>query len=153
MIVQLQHSEISFIYAIASLRYHEMLLNDANKSNKKFTDKSFIDIIIDGTLSEYAYCKHYNLFFNIADLYQYDIMHKKSRIDIKSTRLKNGKLVTPIKDYNHVDYFVLAIVSDSCITFVGYIETAEFIKPDNIRELIKGKPCYCLEQNQLNKLQ
>lgn len=151
MIVNIEHTELSFLYSIASIRYHEMILNDPNKSAKKYTDKSIIDIIIDGVISEYAYCKHFNLFFNLADSNKYDILHKESYVDIKSTRYKKGRLLTPIKEYPNTDYFVLAVISNLSVEFVGYIHKSNFIAEENIKELIPNKPGYCVERDKLTK--
>ena len=123
------------------------------KDVKMGKDEDSVQIMVQGLVAEYAFCKKFNLFCDLSSEPRsgtYDIKSRDGkRIDIKSTRIKNGNLVRTLKENNDVDIYVLAIVhSFSDIHFVGWIEKENFIKPDNITDLGHGKT-YFLNKNYL----
>jgi hypothetical protein len=121
--------------------------------DQKFaSDKSGFEIDFDGCLSEYAFCKWKNIHFNLSfaddTAGQPDCIFKHLTIDIKSTRLKNGRLIVKLNP-RPMDMYVLAIVEDDyTIRFAGYSRSEDVKKEENIRNLGTGDS-YVLEQDQL----
>lgn len=148
MTIKLTESEVHFLRTIASTRSYFNRNN--NVVDQKFaSEKSGFEIDFDGCLSEYAFCKWHNITFSLADTPgQPDCVYKNLTIDIKSTRLKNGRLMVKLNAIP-VDMYVLAIVQDDyTIFFPGYIRSEDIKKQENIRNLGTGDS-YVLDQDQL----
>lgn len=151
MTINLTESEVHFLRTIASTRSYFSRKN--NVVDQKFaSDKSGFQIDFDGCLSEYAFCKWHNITFSLSfDNYtpgQPDCIYKNLTIDVKSTRLKSGRLVVKLNPAP-VDMYVLAIVQDDyTIFFPGYIRSEDLKKQENIRNLGTGDS-YVLDQDQL----
>lgn len=151
MTIKLNESEVHFLRTIASTR--SFFSRKRNVVDQKFaSDKSGYEIDFDGCLSEYAFCKWHNINFNLSfgddTAGQPDCIYKNLSIDIKSTRLKNGRLIVKLNAVP-VDMYVLAIVQDdNTIFFPGYIRSEDIKKDENIRNLGTGNS-YVLDQDQL----
>jgi len=148
MTINLTESEVHFLRTIASTRSYFNRKN--NVVDQKFaSEKSGFEIDFDGCLSEYAFCKWHNITFSLAySPGQPDCVYKNLTIDIKSTRLKNGRLMVKLNAIP-VDMYVLAIVqNDYTIFFPGYIRSEDIKKQENIRNLGTGDS-YVLDQDQL----
>ena len=104
--------------------------------------------------AEYAFAKLFNTFPDLGltprsgsadgviDGYAYDI---------KATHYKHGKLLATKKINNHVDMYVLAIVTEpNVVDFKGYLFKKDFIKESNLRDLGYGEG-YCVDQCDLKK--
>ena len=150
--VELLDTELAIIRMIAATR--TMTARSSNVKDAKMTSTSGLDIDFDGLMAEYAYCKHYNLFLGIDPAPRsgsYDCKHGQYRIDIKSTRYKNGRLVTTLKHNPDVDIYILAIIEGNTVEFVGYVKSEDLYQEENKKDLGRGIG-YCLEQEQLLKL-
>ena len=119
--------------------------------NNKVSELADHEIDIDGVMAEFAFCKHHNIFFDPTinpRSSSYDCFYKGKRIDIKSTRRQNGRLIKHIKHNSDVDVFVLAIIKENTVTFPGYC-TAKFLyQPENIKKIGYGDT-YVVEIDQL----
>jgi len=119
--------------------------------NNKVSELADHEIDIDGVMAEFAFCKHHNIFFDPTinpRSSTYDCFYKGKRIDIKSTRRQNGRLIKHIKHNSDVDVFVLAIIKENTVTFPGYC-TAKFLyQPENIKKIGYGDT-YVVEIDQL----
>ena len=107
----------------------------------------------DGVIAEMAFCKHWNIFFNpeaSPRKHTFDCLLREKRIDIKSTRIARGRLLATKKRNPDVDVFVLAIISDPSVSFVGYATADQLYRDENLIALGHGEG-YGLEQEQLTK--
>jgi hypothetical protein len=107
----------------------------------------------DGMIGEYAFCKHYNIFLDVSlspRSGSYDCMYKSKRIDIKTTRLPNGRLIATTKKNPDVDIFVLAIVEGNKVTFPGYALASELYNESKLTNLGHGET-YTIEQQDLRQ--
>jgi hypothetical protein len=107
----------------------------------------------DGMIGEYAFCKHYNIFLDVSlspRSGSYDCMYKSKRIDIKTTRVTNGRLIATTKKNPDVDIFVLAILEGNQVTFPGYALAAELYDESKLTNLGHGET-YAIEQQDLRQ--
>ena len=108
---------------------------------------------IDGVLGELAFCKWKNVWPDLsiaARSGSYDCIVNGLRIDVKTTRIKSGRLLSTLKSNSDVDIYVLAIIEDGFVNFPGYMFAKEFRRDENIADLGHGKT-YCVERNQMRK--
>jgi hypothetical protein len=151
MIITLHESEVHFLRMLASTRSFFSRKN--NVADQKFAaDKSGFEIDFDGCLSEYAFCKWHNIHFDLSfaddTAGKPDCIYKNLTIDIKSTRLKNGRLIVKL-NARPMDMYVLAIVeNDYTIRFPGWSRSQDVKLEENIRNLGTGDS-YVLDQDQL----
>lgn len=153
MIIKLNESEVHFLRTLASTR--AFFSRKKNVVDQKFaSDKSGFEIDFDGCLSEYAFCKWHNIHFNLSfgddTAGQPDCVYKNLAIDVKSTRLPQGRMIVKLNS-QAMDMYVLAIVEDDyTIRFVGYSRSEDIKKDENVRNLGTGDS-YVLDQHQLLK--
>jgi len=105
----------------------------------------------DGVIAEYAFCQKMNIFPDLVPSPRSgsaDCLFMGKRIDIKSTRYRDGMLLATMKENPDVDIYVLAIVSGRKVVFPGFATKKQLINPDNITNLGHGEG-YGLAQNQL----
>ena len=151
MKVQLDNVDIIICQMVGRMR---CMSNKAHgvKEGKRSNDKCE-KINVEGFMAEYAFCKHFNLFpdFEIKPRSgSYDALYNGYRYDIKSTRHKNGRLIATTKVNPDVDIYILAILDDTEVEFIGYAFKEELIRPQNIKNLGYGDT-YVLERNKLHK--
>lgn len=151
MKVQLTSIDVIICQMIGRMR------NIVNKTcgikDTKISPDTNDNIDVQGFLAEYAFCKHFNLFpdFDVTPRSgSYDAFYKGYRYDIKSTQHKNGRLIATTKVNPDVDIYILAIIDDTEIDFIGYAFKEELIRPENITNLGYGDT-YLLERNKLHK--
>jgi ABC-type dipeptide/oligopeptide/nickel transport system ATPase component len=70
------------------------------------------------------------------------------RIDVKSTRYKDGRLLATLKDNPDVDLYVLAIVDGGTVTFPGYATKSQLCREENVQDLGRGSG-YVMTQDRL----
>ncbi|NBW14872.1 MAG: hypothetical protein EBR82_43415 [Caulobacteraceae bacterium] len=131
--------------------------NMARKNNvmdAKIGNQNGIEADIQGFMAEYAFAKKFNLFPDFGLSIRsgsYDGITKKGyRYDIKSTKNKNGNLLSTLKINNDIDIYVLAFVENDTVEFVGWANKNELINENNIKDLGHGKG-YFLSRNKLKK--
>lgn len=154
MKITLSPSELSIAHTLAVMR------NAANRGNG-ITDRQMgkqdpIEIERDGVAAEIAFAKAFNLFPDLtiqprkggADV----IGRTGSKIDIKATRIPNGRLlVTPKKAGEETDVYVLAIIDGATVDLVGYLKSADVFQDANLGDVGHGKT-YVVNQERLVKL-
>lgn len=110
---------------------------------------------MDGVIGEFCVAKILNLWPDMtigvrkggADI----VTQKGTTIDVKTTRVKSGKLLATLsKASDPCDAYVLAIVDDNGCTIAGWASKEMLFKKENINDLGHGNG-YCLTQDQLNK--
>jgi len=153
MIIKLNESEVHFLRTLASTR--AFFSRKKNVVDQKFaSDKSGFEIDFDGCLSEYAFCKWHNIHFSLSfgddTAGQPDCIYNNLNVDIKSTRLPQGRMIVKLNS-QPMDIYVLAIVEDDyTIRFAGFSRSEDIKKEENVRNLGTGDS-YVLDQHQLLK--
>jgi len=153
--VQLTHAEVITCRIIGNTR--ALAARSANVVDKRMSDQSGIHLDEDGVIGEFAFCKHKNIFFDPSASPRsgsFDCLLLDKRLDIKTTRYANGRLIATMKKNPDVDVFVLAIYDAKThrVTFPGYVLADQLYRPENVRDLGHG-PGYAIEQKNLNRWQ
>lgn len=152
MVVYLDDMEVELCKFIGTKRSQIARLN--NVKDAKIGSHNGVDADIQGFKAEYAFAKHFNIFpdFGLsprsgsAD----GVTKSGAKYDIKSTKHKNGNLLSTLKVNPDVDVYVLAYVNDNLVEFIGWARKQELIKEENIKDLGHGSG-YFLSRNKLNK--
>lgn len=121
--------------------------------DRKIGKQTGLEIDEDGMMAEFAFCKHFNIFPDLVPgprSGSCDCIYMGKRIDIKSTRYSNGKLLATTKDNPDVDIYVLAVIDGNTVVFPGYARKDDLCREENLTDLGHGKG-YALEQNQLKR--
>jgi hypothetical protein len=153
MIVELTEYEMNFCRILASLRE----IANAGKAVKdaKMGAGNGWQYNFDGVMTEYAFCKARNIFFDCSVEPRsggYDcITNKGVRIDIKSTRHKGRGIAIPLKKKTDVDLFVVCYIEGNRVDYYGYCTAEAIYKPENIKNYGKGE-CYSLPLESLSKI-
>ena len=75
----------------------------------------------------------------------FDVLLKGKRIDVKTTRRKDGRLVATTKTNPDVDVYVLAILDEEQVLFPGYATASELCHESRLTNLGHG-PTYAMDQ-------
>lgn len=159
VIVTVSETEMLTINMFSGLRSIGARL--AGVTDGKFANKTGVDVDFEGMLGEYAFCKHFNLFFDMMPTPRagsYDCMYNGKRIDIKSTRYDTGVLIGKMQRNPDVDVFILAVLdfkkSGLEVRFPGYAMADELYDEKNLTFLKESdvSPVYALSQHELHKL-
>lgn len=105
-----------------------------------------------GAHAELAVCKHFDVYPELSggqDHTAYDFILKGKRIDVKGsmkhdTELRAQKFAA---DKGTVDYYILAVVEAGQVFIKGWVSHKDLVQPENLKEPIPNKPCYCISQN------
>jgi hypothetical protein len=147
--ISLTDEEVATINVLASIR--SISARNSNVKDMKRSDLNGVEIDLDGLMAEWAFCKYKNVFPDLVASPRSgtcDAIVNGLRIDVKSTRYKNGRLLVTLKDNPDVDIYVLAIISKNDVTFVGWEYKKNICIPNNIRDLGRGDG-YVIDQNNL----
>jgi hypothetical protein len=145
--VDLEPAEIAVCKMMGNLR--SFSARTVSSKNTPFNRDTY-EIDEDGFIGEYAFCKHWNIFFDITAKPRTgsaDCLLKEKRFDVKTTRVKSGKLIA--KHNDDIDVFALAILHDTYVLFPGYITAAELYKDEN--KSAEFNFSYVVEQNRLQQ--
>ena len=149
MKIALTDAECLMLKTLGGMR--SLVARSAGVKDAKMGDQSGLEADIDGLMGEYAFCKWKNI---IPDLIpaprsgSSDCILKNQRIDIKTTRYKTGRLLATLKNNQDIDIYVLAILEDNTVDFVGWAKKKDLCQEKNIKNLGHGNG-YCLDQNEL----
>lgn len=150
LVVELSQAEVDMCVVLAAQR--NMVARGNGVKDQQMGKQSALKTDFIGMVGEYAFCKHFNLFPDLAASPRSgscDCTYKGIRIDVKSTDLETGRLLATIKENLDVDRYVLAIVQGKIVTFPGWVDRVDLIKEENIIDLGHGKG-YAMTQEQLN---
>ena len=154
MIVDMTPQECAIAHLLAVMRHSTCRSNNIN--DKQMGGQDAIEIDRDGILVKMTVGKPINRYpdFSIyprkggVDL----VGANGKKIDVKSTRYKNGKLlVHKDKSSEEIDVYILVVIDERTANVVGYIESAEVFKDENLRDLGHGVG-YAIEQEKLRRL-
>lgn len=82
-----------------------------------------------------------------------DNVTRGRKVDIKATDRLDGRLLVMLnKTLADADIYVLAIVADNVVDFVGYATAQDVFRPENIKDLGYG-PTYVIERSALRRFQ
>lgn len=124
----------------------------AGVADVKIGPQSQYQIELDGIVGELAFCKWKNVCPDLSispRIKGADAVVDGKRVDIKVTRRPDGKLIAPItKNVEDVDVYILGIVNDNEVDFVGWAFSHELINENTVRDLGRGKT-YVIPQSSL----
>jgi len=135
---------------IAAMR--NMVARGNNVKDRQMGNQSALETDLIGIIGEYAFCKLHNIFPDLIASPRsgsYDCLFMGQRIDIKTTKYEDGRLLATTKLNDDVDVYVLAIVNGKKVTFPGWTRKSQLIKKENIENLGHGDT-YVMAQNKLN---
>lgn len=154
--VTLSDAEILVCRTLGAMR--SIVARAANVKDAKIGDQSGADGDVDGMIGEYAFCKLFNVFPDIVPAPRsgsYDAImvskKRKVRVDVKTTRYKNGRLLATKKGNSDVDVYVLATLIGNEVTFVGWAKRDVLCVDANLTDLGHGKG-YGMDQKSLIEL-
>ena len=154
MIVSLNEHEMVLVKLLGLLRHHANI--SAKTIDRKRSSEDGDDINITGVMAEYAFCKWKNVFMDCSTENRsgsYDVLCKGLRIDIKATKNENGNLICQLKENLDVDIYILAIVSQNSVEFIGWISSVDLRKEENKKDLSgHGYKCYFMPRDKLKKI-
>jgi hypothetical protein len=149
MKVTLNSGELATAHLMAIMR---RCVNQATRINDKRRAHDAIDIDMTGAIAEIAWAKAWNIYPDLTCAPRAgsaDSILAGKRIDIKATKNPRGQLLAHIeKPIDAADIYVLAIVDNDLVDFVGYATATELINPDTITNLGHGDT-YALPQTKL----
>ena len=150
MKITLSESEIRIATWLAKMR------TDSNREAKVYDHKigpqdgEYTDL--EGMLGEMAFCKLFNVYPDLSikpQGHSYDCNIGGLRIDVKTTRHHNGKLLaSTTKSVHDCDYYVLMVGAGGTYELIGYANSKSLIDEKNVIDLGHG-PTYGLEQQAL----
>lgn len=149
IVVELTDAEMMVVKMLGGMR--SIVGRTAGVEDKKVANLPGLTIDEDGMIAEYAFCKHFNIFPDIVPgprSGSYDCLLNGRRVDVKSTRHKNGRLLATLKDNPDVDVYVLGIVDGNTVTFPGYVYKLQLCAEENKTDLGRGVG-YALTQDRL----
>lgn len=153
MKIKLEPDEITVCQTIGRMR--SLIARSHGVQDAKIGDQDGAEADVHGMMAEYAFSKRFNTFPDLgltprsgsAD----GILNGK-RYDIKSTTYKTGRLLSTMKVNPDVDVYVLGIITNNEVDFVGWASKEELIREENIVSLRKGLASgYALTQDKLNR--
>jgi len=156
MDIQLNTAERQLAIFLATSRYENA--RKKNKPNKRMGDQPDWITDLDGIGGEIVVCKYMNCYpdteVDLEDLPEYDLISPKgSRVDVKTTKYKNGKLLATLnKKVDAVDIYVLVIGQFPDYNLAGWCFSQELIRDENIIDLGHGKG-YALDQDNLRSFE
>tara|TARA_Y100000588_G_C14144100_1_gene877513 strand:+ start:157 stop:624 length:468 start_codon:yes stop_codon:yes gene_type:complete len=128
--------------------------NASNLVNRKKSSASDLSIEINGAAGELAFCKMFNCFphFDVdgPDCGVDATGKNGTRVQIKTTTLKNGRLISSPRHMNRADVFVLMTGECPTFEFRGYCRARDLFMESNLTDLGHG-PVYAVPQSKLKK--
>lgn len=153
MVVNLSRSELVFCWQLASMRYHANIIKKVPEHIRSTRDP--VEIHLDGVISEYAFCKHFNIFLNCDTEPRsagFDALCNGYRFDIKSSRRPDSKLYISQKINKIVDFYALGIISEDLLSvdFKGHI-SYQNARSEDYAIVRNNEILYTIPQNHLTK--
>ena len=119
-------------------------------------DNYFVDI--NGFGGEFAFCKLFNIMPDFlvqvtqTNKNDYDaLLFNCISVDVKTTDVITGRLLTPLWKMDEVDCYALMIGEIPCYTFKGFMLGEDLKKQNRLKDLGHGMN-YAAEQNELKEL-
>jgi hypothetical protein len=151
--IELEPSEYAVAQVIASMR---RCVNQAAgvRDQRRDSMKQAIELDMLGAVAEVAFCKWQNVYPDLSVRPRRgsaDALLSGKKVDVKATDRRNGRLIATYgKEMDQADIYVLAIVEDLVVDFVGYATAQDLLCEASVKDLGHG-PTYALEQSQLRR--
>lgn len=161
VVITLSPGELAVAQTLASLR---RCVNQANGVTDARRDRAQQAIELDllGTVSELAWAKYLNQYPDLSVnprrggsdyVSPTDSPWPGMRVDIKATKRRDGRLLaTTNKKSDDAHIYVLAVVDENEVTFVGWAKSEELLVPATLKDLGYG-PTHALDQSQLRPME
>jgi len=155
---------------------HEIILNDNEQRLAKFLAKSRYEtnrannvkdlkigsdsneyVDLEGMAAEIAYCKLMNIYVdmdtNPSEMPAFDCISRLGvRVDVKSTKYRNGHLIATLKKVkNPPDKYVLVVGEFPSYSVVGEVWAEDLLDEGNLKDFGYGN-CYAVTQSELNPI-
>jgi len=150
MKIKLEPDEITVCQMLGRMR--SLIARNSGVKDAKIGQQDGAEADVLGVMAEYAFSKRFNTFPDLGLTPRSgsaDGVLNGKRYDIKSTTYRTGRLLSTMKVNPDVDIYVLGIVENNEIDFVGWASKEDLIKEENIVNLGHGKG-YALTQDKLN---
>lgn len=150
MKIKLEPDEITVCQMLGRMR--SLIARNSGVKDAKIGKQDGAEADVFGVMAEYAFSKRFNTFPDLGLTPRSgsaDGLLNGKRYDIKSTTYKTGRLLSTMKVNPDVDIYVLGIIDDNQIDFVGWASKEDLIKEENVVNLGHGKG-YALTQDKLN---
>ncbi len=149
--ITLDKTEQDIATSLAKRRYNAA--RNAGVSNAKIGPQSNWKTDLEGVGSEMAFCKLFNLFPDLtvgARKGGHDCELNNYKIDVKSTKYKNGRLLARTsKTLEDADIYALMVGEFPTYKFVGWSWNTDLLKKENVINLGHGDG-YGLTQDKLD---
>ena len=128
---------------VAKERHRHNRLNGI--TNRRMGPQSDEQTDLEGVAAEIAFAKYANVYPDLdVDCDEYlthdAVLHDGTRVDVKSTRYPNGRLiVVPWKDVDAVDAYVLVVGTFPEYRIVGAMEGYRLMRSHRMKDLGHGK--------------
>lgn len=150
MKITLDAGEMAVANVVAAMR--TAVNRSSGVAQTKIGPQSYYQTDLDGVVGEIAFCKWKNVCPDLSVSPRQggaDAVVNGKRVDVKTTRHPDGKLLAVVtKNIEDADTYVLAIVKDNEVDFVGWAFAHELLDDNNIVDLGRGQT-YCLPQSRL----
>ena len=150
MKVKLNPDEVTVCQILGRMR--SLIARNSGVKDAKIGQQDGAEADVLGMMAEYAFSKKFNTFPDLGLTPRSgsaDGVLNGKRYDIKSTTYKTGQLLSTMKVNPDVDIYILGIVENNEVDFVGWAFKQNLIKEENIVNLGHGKG-YALAQEKLN---
>jgi len=143
MIIRLNRAEQKLAKFLGKERERNALRNGSQ--NCRMGPQSDEEIDLEGVAAEIAFAKYANVYPDLdVDCDEYlthdAVLHDGKRVDVKSTRYLNGRLiVVPWKDVDAVDAYVLVVGTFPEYRIVGAMEGYRLMRSHRMKDLGHGK--------------
>lgn len=134
-------------------RRHEINRQNGVLNSKKGTQSDELTDL-EGFAGELAFCKMFNVFPDLEikvtnqNTDDGDCKLLGLRVDIKTTKYLNGRLICSTWKNNNTDIFALIVGTFPKYTFKGFMSYADLCRPERIKDLGHGN-VYCASQDEL----
>jgi len=147
---------------VAKVRFTENRRNGVENSLNKhlsWTQEATVQIDLDGYGGELAFCRLFNIYPDFT-------VHLRSTgedkgdaklpcglaVDVKSTKYKNGNLITGIWKDDNTDLYALMVGEFPTYTFMGFMRKEDLRREGRVGDLGYG-PTYIAPQEDLTELE
>lgn len=152
MQVLMDESECRIALHLAKCR--NSVCRSNNIVDKQMGDQDAIQIDYDGMLAELAVAKQFNVYPDLSISPRHggaDLTLRGLKADVKASRYKKAHLcIHKDKDPKAVDMYILTIVDGQSVEIVGFIESKDAIRDENLGDLGHGEG-YVIPQERLSR--
>ena len=147
--ITLDAGEMAVARDVATMRRY---INTLIDSREIHFSRTVFDDEVNGVVAELGFAKWQNVYPDLGQPHakSYDCVVRGRRVDVKAVTKRHHQLIAPIwKTDDCVDIYVLGVVEDNGVEFIGWVHSHEFIRDDAVTDIGHG-PTYVLPQNQLH---